>query len=244
MSFEYALIDESDYKTINKNVCKKIFDKANEDDKKLLFFIVNKFDQKILIENSNIESLNNYKTYLKDVNNKEKKEINKKASVSEKFTKEIYEIGCGDFEKNFKISNSITRDLDGNQEKFKPEKLDSKLEDYEKSVKKIIKSNKNKIEEHIKLELLYNINQITKNSSFAFNQYFEKKLDNELRKLGIVLDFKKDFYNENEEECSFCNKKSKNILYDYFDNNYKLCKNCESALSSFYPHNFVTKKNK
>ena len=37
MSFEYALIDESENKTINKNVCKKIFDKANEDDKNYYF---------------------------------------------------------------------------------------------------------------------------------------------------------------------------------------------------------------
>ena len=239
MSFEYALIDESDYRNINKNECMRIFDIKNEN-KKLLFFIVNKSDQKILIENSNIESLNNYKKFLKDVNNKENKKFKKK--VPDNFLKEIYEIGYGEFEKNFKISNSIDRDIDGNQEKYKEKKLDDKVEDYEKQVNKIVKNNKEKIKDYINLELIYNINQVTKNSSFAFNQYFEKKLDNELRKIGISLDFKKDFYNESEEECSFCNKKSKNILYDNFDENYKLCKECESALSSFYPHNFLTKK--
>ena len=237
MSFEYALIDASDYKIINKKECMKIFD-IKDENKKYLFFIVNKNDQKILIENLNIESLDSYKKYLNEVNDKNNKNIKKK--VPDKFTQEIFEIGYGEFEKNFKISNSINRDVE-NQEKFKPEKLDDKLKDYQDSVNKILKKNKEKIKDYINLEFIYNINQITKSSSFAFNQYFEKKLDNELRKIGISLDFKKDFYNENEE-CSFCNQKSKNNLYDYFDNNYKLCKECEYALSKFYPHNFVTKK--
>ena len=104
-----------------------------------------------------------------------------------------------------------------------------------------MKQNKKKIEEY-KNDFLYNISQVTKKSSFAFNQYFEKKLDNEMRKNDISLTFKNDNYNNTEEVCSFCNNSSKNILYDHFDKNYKLCKNCESALSSFYPHNFVTKK--
>ena len=237
MSIEYALVEVNEYKNINLNECLKIFGKEKSNEK-LLFFIVNKFEQKVLIENSNIESLHNYKKLVSDVS-KENKTF--KVNVPENYSKEIYELGCGEFEKVFKISNSIMRDIDGPQEKYKPDNLDKKLDEYEKGIEKIMKNNKKSIDE-LKNEFLYNISQVTKKSSFAFNQYFEKKLDNEMRKNGIFLNFKKDNYNNSEEVCSFCNEKSKNILYDYFDQNYKLCKNCEKALSSFYPHNFVTKK--
>lgn len=237
MSIEYALVEDSEYKYINKDECSNIFNKKGEQ-KPLLYFIVNKNDQKVLVENSNIESLQNYKKLVSEVSKENKNFIKK---IPDNSNKRYYELGCGEFEKIFKISNSIVRDVDGKLEKFNPDDLDKSLENYKSGIEKLMKQNKKKIDE-FKSDFLYNISQVTKKSSFAFNQYFEKKLDNEMRKNEIFLTFKNDNYNNTEEVCSFCNNSSKNILYDHFDKNYKLCKNCEAALSSFYPHNFVTKK--
>jgi hypothetical protein len=238
MSIIYKLANADDISRINEDECiKNIFKEIIENNKKYLFFIVNNFEQKVLIENSNIENLNDYKKKITDIKDFEKKHIKIKEKDKDNKDDFFYELGCGEFEKNFKISNSIIRDKE-NEDVYNPTSLDHKLEDYQKKINKIIKNNKEKIDEY-KLDLLSDIGNITKKTSFAYNQYFEKKLDNEMRKIGIDLEFKKDIYNKTEEKCSFCSKNSNNILYDYFDNKYKLCKNCEAALSDFYPHNYV-----
>jgi len=238
MSMKYKLVNADKVTRINEDECiKNFFKNKIESDKKYLFFIVNNFEQKVLIENSNIENLSDYKKKITDVKDKTKKQI--KINENEKDKDDFfYELGYGEFEKNFKISNSIIRDKD-DEEKYDPKKLDNKLDEYQNKINKIIKNNKKQIDEY-KIDLLHDISLLTKKSSFAYNQYFEKKLDNEMRKNGINLEFKKDIYNKKEEKCSFCSKNSNNILYDYFDNKYKLCKNCEAALSEFYPHNYVT----